>query len=93
MRNYHQDPREIEGYEEVLQKLLESLPLEERFMGLSPEERVAGLSIEERVAGLSPEERLLTLPDEALRALSDDYLRTLSPVTQAAIRQRIGRPV
>ena len=80
----YQDPREIEGYEEVLQKLLESLPLEERFMGLSPEERVAGLG---------PEERLLILPDEALRALSDDYLRTLSPATQAAIRQRIGRPV
>jgi hypothetical protein len=89
----YQDPREIEGYEEVLQKLLDSLPLEERFMGLSPEERVAGLSTQERVAGLSTDERLLTLPDEALRALSDDYLRTLSPATQAAIRQRIGRPV
>jgi hypothetical protein len=74
MSDYHQDPRDIEGYEEVLQKLLESLPLEERFLGLSNEERV------------------LALPDEALRALSEDYLRTLSPGTQAAIRERIGRP-
>jgi hypothetical protein len=110
MSEYHQDPREIEGYEEVLQKLLESLPLEERFIGLSPEERVTGLSPEERlrgldpeqrvigldpeqrVIGLGPEQRLLLLPDEALRALSDDYLRTLSPATQARIRERIGRP-
>jgi kynureninase len=74
MRHHHQDPREMEGYEEVLQKLLESLPLEERFIGLGPEERV------------------LALPDEALHALSEDYLRTLSPATQAVIRQRIGRP-
>lgn len=74
MSGYHQDPHEIEGYEEVLQKLLESLPLEERFLGLGPEERV------------------LAVPDEALRALSEDYLRTLSPATQAAIRARIGHP-
>jgi hypothetical protein len=110
MSEYHQDPSEIEGYEEVLQKLLESLPLEERFVGLSPEERVTGLSPEERVTGLSPEERLrglgpqermadlsaeeqlLGLRDEVLLGLSDDYLRTLSPATQARIRERIGRP-
>jgi len=75
MSDYHQeDPRAIEGYEEVLQKLLESLPLEERFRGLSAEEHV------------------LALPDETLRALSEDYLHTLSPAAQDVIRQRIGRP-
>ena len=83
MNEPHQDPSDLEGYDEVLRKLLESLPVEERLVGLSPEERVAGLG---------PEERLLTLPDEALRALSDDYLRTLSPATQAILRTRIGRP-
>ena len=102
MSDYHQeDPRDIEGYEEVLQKLLESLPLEERFAGLTLEERLAGLSPRERLAGLSPmerladlspEEQLLTLSDELLRGFSEDYLRTLSPATQAAIRARIGRP-
>lgn len=65
MNEPHQDASDIEGYDEVLRKLLESLPLEER---------------------------LLTLPDEALRALSDDYLRTLSPATQDILRTRIGRP-
>ena len=101
MKERHQDPNDMEGYDEVLRKLLESLPLEERFIGLSPEQRVAGLSTEERVtglsleerfAGLSTEERLLTLPDEALRALSDDYVRTLSHATQDILRTRIGRP-
>lgn len=83
MNEPHQDPNDLEGYDELLRKLLDSLPLEERFVGLSPEQRVAGLSAEQR---------LLTLPDEALRALSDDYLRTLSPATQAILRTRIGRP-
>jgi hypothetical protein len=92
MNEPHHDPSDMEGYDEVLRKLLESLPVEERLVGLSPEERVAGLGPEERVAGLGPEERVLTLPDEALRALSDDYLRTLSPATQAILRARIGRP-
>lgn len=93
MNEPHLDPSDLEGYDELLRKLLDSLPLEERFVGLSPEERLDGLSPEQRVAGLSAEERLLTLPDEALRALSDDYLRTLSPETQAILRTRIGRPV
>jgi hypothetical protein len=84
MNEPHQDPSDLEGYDEVLRKLLESLPPEERLIGLSPEQRVAGLG---------PEERLLTLPDEALRALSDEYLRTLSPATQAILRARIGRPL
>jgi hypothetical protein len=92
MNEPHQDPGDMEGYDELLRKLLDSLPLEERLTGLSPEQRLTGLSPEQRVAGLSQEERLLTLPDEALRALSDDYLRTLSPATQAVLRTRIGRP-
>lgn len=84
MNEYHQeDPSEIEDYDELTQKFLDSLPVEQRLRGLDPEERMADLSAEER---------LLVLPDEALRALSDDYLRTLSPATQARIRERIGRP-
>ena len=46
---------------------------------------------EQRVAGLAPEQLLLTLPVEALRALSDTYIDTLSEPTRLAIRARTGR--
>ncbi|XXY54590.1 hypothetical protein WME91_26005 [Sorangium sp. So ce269] len=64
---------------------------EQRVAGLPPEQRVAGLPPEQRVAGLPPEQVLLALPDDALRALSDAYLETLSAETRAVIRARIGR--
>ena len=70
---------ELEGYDEVVQKLLE---------GLSPEQRLAGLAPEQRLAGLAPEQVVLTLPDEVLRALSDDYIATLPQPTQDAVRAR-----
>ncbi len=91
---------ELEGYDEVIAKLLATLPPEERVAGLSPkeriaglppEERVAGLSPEERVAGLSPDQRVPILPDDLLRGLSAESLATLSEATRAAIRARIGR--
>lgn len=82
---------EMEGYDEVVQKLVEKLPPERRVAGLSPEQVLAAYKPEERVAGLSPEQILLTLPDDALRALSDAYLATLSEPTRAAIRRRTGR--
>jgi hypothetical protein len=53
---------------------------------------VNGLTLEQRLAGLPPEQRLLAMPDDALRALSDEYLRSLPAATQDAIRARIGRP-
>ena len=43
-----------------------------------------------REAGLAPEEAVRALPVELLRGLSDAYLQTLSPETQAAIRVRRG---
>lgn len=61
---------EMEGYDEVMQKLLEMLP---------PAQRLAGLLPEQRLAGLTTEEALLALPDAALRGLSEEYLGTLSP--------------
>ena len=82
-------------------RLLESLPLEQRLAGLAPEQRLAGLAPEQRLAGLPPEQRLaglapeqmlLALPDSALHALSDDYIRTLPADVQAAIRRRLGAP-
>lgn len=61
------DLRELEGYDEMRRKFLESL---------SPEERLAGLGAAERLAGLGPAERLAaaeaivdTLPDDLRAAL------------------------
>jgi hypothetical protein len=79
---------------------LRGLPLEERLRGLPPEERLRGLPPEERLRGLPPEERLrdlddeqavLALPASVLRHLSEDYLRSLSPAVQQAIRERLDR--
>ncbi|WP_437338875.1 hypothetical protein [Sorangium sp. So ce394] len=87
-----QDVEELEGYDEMLQKLLDSLPVERRLVGLTPEERLAGLAPEERLAGLSPAHQLLALSDEALRGFPDEHLRSLPAEVQDAIRKRIGRP-
>ncbi|WP_437682892.1 hypothetical protein [Sorangium sp. So ce131] len=70
---------------------LAGLPPEQRLAGLPPEQRLAGLPPEQRLAGLPLEQVLLAMPDDALRALSDAYLETLSAETRAAIRARIGR--
>ncbi|KYF54557.1 hypothetical protein BE08_37665 [Sorangium cellulosum] len=110
--------QDLEGFEEVIRKLVATLPPEQvlaayapeqrmaglppeqrmaglppeqRMAGLPPEQRMAGLPPEQRVAGLPPEQVLLAMPDDALRALSDAYLETLSAETRAAIRARIGR--
>jgi hypothetical protein len=93
----------LEGHNEVLERLLQSLTPEEilRAAGrtrllesLPPEQRLAGLTLEQRLADLTPEQVLLALlpalPDGAVRALPDDYVRNLPPDIQAAIRRRIG---
>ncbi|MFO0760937.1 MAG: hypothetical protein U0359_30955 [Byssovorax sp.] len=90
--------QDMEGYQELVRKLMDIATPEERLAGLAPEERLAGLAPEERLAGLAPEERLagldrdhqaLALPVEVLRVLPEDYLRSLSPAIQAEIRRRI----
>jgi hypothetical protein len=99
--NAPQNLAELEDYHEVVQRWLSSLtPAErleglapaERLEGLAPAERLEGLAPAERVEGLTPEQLILTLPDETLRSMSDDYLRTLSAEVQQAVRHRIGRP-
>jgi hypothetical protein len=91
---------ELEGYEEAIQKILSALPPRLRLAGLPPEQRLAGLPPEQvlsnyvpeqRLAGLPPEQVVLALPLEALRALSRDYLDTLSEATRAEIAKRLGR--
>jgi hypothetical protein len=92
--------QDLEGYDEVMDKLLSSLPLEQRLAGLAPEQRLAGLAPEQRLAGLAPEQRLagldhdhqaLALPLDVLRLLPEEYLRSLSPEVQAEVRRRLAQ--
>jgi hypothetical protein len=76
------EARELEGYEEAIEKILDALP---------PELRLAGLPPEQRVAGMSAEQLLPNLPDEILRGLSADYIAHLPAETAAAIRKRLGQ--
>ena len=55
---------------ESIDKLLASLPPEEKLKGLSADEKLKGLSAEERLKGLSAEEVLRGLPPETLEALA-----------------------
>jgi hypothetical protein len=82
------EARELEGYEEAIQKILSALPPELRLAGLPPEQRLAGLPPEQRLAGLAPEQRLAGLPPEqrlaglppeqAVLAMPVELLRALS---------------
>jgi hypothetical protein len=49
------------------------------------------LPVERRFAGLDAEQILLALPDSALRALSPEYVATLSEPTRNAIQKRLSR--
>ncbi|MBI5549070.1 MAG: hypothetical protein HY901_34735 [Deltaproteobacteria bacterium] len=85
---------QLEGYDELVKKMLATLTPKQRLEGLSTEERLGGLSTEERLAGLSPEERLADLsPEERLLSLSDHLLRQLPESLVASlpehVRQRI----
>lgn len=73
---------ELEGYAEMVQKVLAGLP---------PEQVLAAYKPEQVLALYDSEQVLLALPDNALRGLAEDYLATLSEPTRAVIRARIGR--
>jgi hypothetical protein len=90
--------QDMEGYDELLERVLQDLPPEQRMVGLAPEQRMVGLAPEQRVAGVPPEQRLagldrdhqaLALPLELLRLLPEEYLRSLSPEVQAELRRRL----
>jgi hypothetical protein len=73
--------QDMEGYDEVMEKLLNSLP---------PEQRLAGLAPEQRLAGLDHDHQALALPLDVLRLLPEDYLLTLGPEVQAELRRRLA---
>jgi hypothetical protein len=80
---------EVPGWDEMMQKFLDKLPVEQRLAGLAPEERVAGLAPEQRVAGLAPEQLILALPLEMLRVLPEEYLRSLPIEVQEQVKKRL----
>ena len=76
------------SYKSAWDKIVQNLPVEERLAGLAPEQRLAGLAPEQRLAGLAPEHLVLALPDDALRALSDEYIATLPDDVRAQVAAR-----
>ena len=83
--------QDMEGYDELMKKFLDSLPPEQRLAGLAPEQRLAGLAPEQRLAGLDHDHQALALPLDVLRLLPEEYLQSLSPEVQAELRRRLGR--
>ena len=74
--------QDMEGYQELMDKLLDTLP---------PEQVLAHYAPEQRLAGLTSEQAVLAMPVDVLRGLSADYLATLSEATRVEIGKRLGR--
>ena len=74
--------QDMEGYDEVVRKFIESLP---------PEQRLAGMPPEQRLADLDRDHQALALPLDVLRLLPEEYLRSLGPDVQAELRRRLQR--
>lgn len=81
---------EMEGYDEVVERFLASLPPEQRLAGLAPEQRLAGLAPEQRLADLG-DRAILAMPDHLLKMLPDEAFTNLPVDIREAIRKRIGR--
>jgi hypothetical protein len=90
--------QDMEGYKELMDKMLETLPAEQVLSHYAPEQRLAGLPAEQVLSHYAPEQRLagldrdhqaLALPVEVLRLLPEAYLRSLSPQVEAEIRRRL----
>ncbi len=93
------DAQKLEGFNEIVDRFLSSLPhdklasmltREERLAGLAPQERLAGLAPQERLAGLSRDELLLAMADDDLRQLPDSYMATFPESVREAVRQRLA---
>ena len=72
--------QDMEGYDELLQRLLDSLP---------PEQRLAGLPPEQLLSSLDHDHQALALPLDVLRLLPEEYFRSLSPDIAAELRRRL----
>ena len=60
---------------DLLTRLLEELPVEQRLQGLSPQERLRGMSPQERLRGISPQEFVAGLSEEERARFRELLLR------------------
>lgn len=74
--------QDMEGYDELMDKLLDALP---------PEQVLTHYAPEQRLAGLDRDHQALALPIEVLRLLPEQYLASLSAEVQAELRRRLQR--
>jgi hypothetical protein len=81
--------QDMEGYKELMDKMLDTLPAEQVLSHYAPEQRLAGLPPEQRLADLDRDHQALALPVEVLRLLPQEYLGSLSPEVEAEIRRRL----
>jgi hypothetical protein len=88
----------MEGYKELMDQMLDTLPVEQVLSHYTPEQRLADLPAEQVLSHYTPEQRLagldrdhqaLALPVEVLQLLPEAYLRSLSPEVEAEIRRRL----
>ncbi|MEZ4296281.1 MAG: hypothetical protein R3B70_15020 [Polyangiaceae bacterium] len=81
--------QDMEGYKELMDKLLDALPTEQVLSHYAPEQVLSHYAPEQRLAGLDRDHQALALPIEVLRLLPEEYLRSLSPAVEAEIRRRL----
>ncbi|HEX3474654.1 MAG TPA: hypothetical protein VHT91_06405 [Kofleriaceae bacterium] len=75
------DIQDMEGYEELMAKLLDGLPAEQRLAGLPAEQVLSHYAPEQRLAGLPPEQVLsLYAPEERLADLDRDHQALALPI-------------
>jgi hypothetical protein len=72
--------QDMEGYKELMDKMLDTLPAEQVLSHYAPEQRLAGLDRDHQA---------LALPVEVLQLLPEAYLRSLSPEVESEIRRRL----
>jgi hypothetical protein len=81
--------QDMEGYKELMDKLLDTLPAEQVLSHYAPEQVLSHYAPEQRLAGVDRDHQALALPVEVLRLLPEQYLRSLSPEVEAEIRRRL----
>ena len=92
------DAKQMEEFEILERRFIDSLTIEKRLAGIEPEEIVRVLKPEQRLAGLDPEQRLaglteaeavLAMPDAVLAGLTDAFVD--APPTDVRDRVRARR--
>ena len=83
------DIEELPVYEEVLQQLIEAMPVEKRPAGLASAQALGACTHELRLAELAPAPWILALPLEVLHVLPEEYLRTFPAEVQRQVRKRL----